>query len=354
MTTPGLPTRSAGLSAGRDPRLAAPKGPPDVSGSERVMRADLHVHSYHSGYAGHLRFLRARDCYSDPDAVYATARARGMDLVTITDHDSIDGCLEFLDRHPDAEDFFISEEIECRFPDTSLKVHIGAYGITERVHREIQPLRGNVFEAAAFLRAAGVFASFNHPFFFYDGQLPLVDYLGAMLPLFPAVEVRNATMLAAHNQLAAAIVDEWKRGCEAPVATLGGSDSHTIGGIAAAYTVAPASTREEFLASLRAGRASPGGRHGSTWRVAEQIYGVVGRYWLSLLGIGRQDLTWRRRAIGLAFSAVSLPGEFTPLLVAALGKRREARRVASYRCEWEQGGADSAWLAVARAAQPVP
>ena len=84
--------------------------------------------------------------------MYAAAKARGMDLVTITDHDSIDGCLEFLERHPDADDFFISEEIECRFPDVDLKVHIGAYDISERIHRDIQPLRRNVFEAVAYLQ----------------------------------------------------------------------------------------------------------------------------------------------------------------------------------------------------------
>ena len=92
----------------------------------RTLRADLHLHSYHSGHAGHLRFLRARDCYSEPGAVYAAAKARGMDVVTITDHDSVDGCLEFLERHPDTADFLISEEIECRFPDVDLKAHIGA------------------------------------------------------------------------------------------------------------------------------------------------------------------------------------------------------------------------------------
>ncbi len=42
-----------------------------MSENERVMRADLHVHSWHSGYTGHLRFLHARDCYSEPAAVYA-------------------------------------------------------------------------------------------------------------------------------------------------------------------------------------------------------------------------------------------------------------------------------------------
>jgi predicted metal-dependent phosphoesterase TrpH len=297
----------------------------------RVLRADLHLHSYHSGYAGHLRFLRARDCYSDPDAVYAAAKARGMDLVTITDHDSVDGCLEFLDRHPGADDFFISEEIECRVPDVDLKVHIGAYGISERIHRDIQPLRRNVFEAVAYLRSEGVFYALNHPFFLFNGQLPLDEYLGIARRLFPAFEVRNGTMLAAHNELAEAIVDRWSASSPRPLTAIGGSDSHTLRGIGTTYTEAPGSTRDEFLQSLRAGRARACGRHGSTWREAREIYGVVGRYWATLLGAGRQDLSWPRRTLGLAFSALSMPFEFSPFVVAALHKRDERRRVRAYR-----------------------
>jgi predicted metal-dependent phosphoesterase TrpH len=297
----------------------------------RVLRADLHLHSYHSGYAGHLRFLRARDCYSDPDAVYAAAKARGMDLVTITDHDSVDGCLEFLDRHPGADDFFISEEIECRVPDVDLKVHIGAYGISERMHRDIQPLRGNVFEAVAYLRSEGVFYALNHLFFLFNGQLPLDDYLGIARRLFPAFEVRNGTMLAAHNELAEAIVGRWSASSPSPLTAIGGSDSHTLRGIGTTYTEAPGRTRDEFLQSLRAGRARACGRHGSTWREAREIYGVVGRYWATLFGAGRQDLSWPRRTLGLAFSALSMPFEFSPLVVAALHKRDERRRVSAYR-----------------------
>ena len=102
----------------------------DVTGltgdNGRVLRADLHLHSYHSGHAGHLKFLRARDCYSEPDAVYAAAKARGMDLVAITDHDTIDGALELLDHQPGAEDIIVGEEVSCRFPDVDLQVHIVA------------------------------------------------------------------------------------------------------------------------------------------------------------------------------------------------------------------------------------
>ncbi len=129
-----------------------------------------------------------------------------MDLVTLTDHDTIDGCLEFLYRNPGVNDFFISEEIECRFPDTDLLVHVGAYDISERVHREIQPLRSNVFEAAAYLRSEGIFFALNHPFFFFRRQLTLDQYMAAAFELFPAIEVRNGTMLSAQNQLADALV----------------------------------------------------------------------------------------------------------------------------------------------------
>jgi len=301
------------------------------------MRADLHVHSYHSGYASHLRFLRARDCYSEPAAVYAAAKARGMDVVTLTDHDCIDGCLEFLSGRPDADDFFISEEIECRFPDRPLKVHIAAYDISERIHREIQPLRRNAFEAVEYLRSQGVLYALHHPFFFYKGQMPLADYLGAVLPLFPAFEVRNGTMLREHNLLVEAIVHEWATSRGSRPVTIGGSDSHTLRGVGTTYTQVPGSNRHEFLQNLRAGLARVGGRHGGMLREAAEIYGVVGRYWASLVGFGRQELSWPRRSLGLVFSAASLWCEFSPLLVAALDMRAEGRRLARYRRAWELG-----------------
>src|SRR4030095_4826652 len=120
----------------------------------RAMRADLHVHTWASTRSGSMTFLRSRDCYSSPFDVYRTARARGMGLVTFTDHDSIDGCLELLDRHPDTADFICGEEVSCRFPDGDIEVHLGVYGMTEALHRDLQPLRGNVFEVVARLREA--------------------------------------------------------------------------------------------------------------------------------------------------------------------------------------------------------
>jgi predicted metal-dependent phosphoesterase TrpH len=300
------------------------------TGPTRVIRADLHVHSYHSGYAAHLGFLRARDCYSDPATVYRTAKARGMDLVTITDHDSVDGCVEFMSRHPAVDDFFMSEEIECRFPDIDLKVHIGAYDIDERIHREIQPLRGNLFEAVAYLRAEGVLFALNHPFFFFKRQIPLEQYLKTVIDLFSAFEVRNGTMLPEHNVLATRLAHAQATSRAVPVIGLGGSDSHTLRGIGTTYTEVIAGNRAEFFQNLRAGHGCVAGCHGSAWREACEIYGVVLRYWASLLGVGPAVRLRQRRLLGLAFSAVSMPFEFAPLVVALLDKRAEARLVAEY------------------------
>src|SRR5262245_61491219 len=81
------------------------------------LKADMHCHTYHSGLTGHTTACETMDSYSSPQALYDLAKKRGMDLVTITDHDSIDGCLAFLDKNPDCPDFFIGEEVTVQVPE---------------------------------------------------------------------------------------------------------------------------------------------------------------------------------------------------------------------------------------------
>jgi predicted metal-dependent phosphoesterase TrpH len=286
-----------------------------------VLRADLHVHTWHSGLNHDLPFLRSRDCYADPLRVYQTAKIRGMDLVAITDHDSIDGGLELLSRLPDGSDVILGEEISCVLPDSDVEVHFGAWGLTEAIHRDVQPLRGNAFEVAAYLRQAGVLFASNHPLHFYRGQLPLARYLD-LLDAAPAVETRNGAMLEAHNLLVERLATS--RG----LAQVGGSDAHTLRRIGRTWTDAPGSTREEFLASVAAGRGRVGGDHGGVAALAADIYGVIGRYWLSLVGLERAELSPGRRALGLGFSLISMPFEFIPFAIAARSKSRERAAVA--------------------------
>lgn len=291
------------------------------------MRADLHVHSLFSARSGSLRFLGSRDCYSSPEDVYATARRRGMDIVTLTDHDSIDGCLSFLSTHPSVTDFFVSEEISCRFPGTALEVHLGAYGMTEALHHEVQPLRDNVFDVAGALRRADVFVSLNHLLFFYREQLPLANYL-RLIDAVPAVEARNGTMLPEHNELVAHL-GRGPTGSVAPtpLSLLGGSDAHTLRRVGLTWTDAPGASVKEFLDNLAIGKGRPGGADGTTAEVAMDVYGVVFRFVLSLLGVGPRDHEGLARAARLAFVVVSLPAQWLPLLLAWKAKRIERRQV---------------------------
>jgi predicted metal-dependent phosphoesterase TrpH len=293
-----------------------------------MLRADLHVHSCHSGLTGNLAFLRGLDCYTEPIAVYRQARARGMDLVTITDHDSIDGCLELLARMPDARDILIGEEVSCWWPGTTLAVHVAAYGLDERDHRETQRLRGNVHDVLAYFRGRGVFAVVNHPFHFYRGQVPLEHYLG-VLAAADGVEVRNGAMLPAQNGLVAGIV-RTLRARGARLAMVAGSDAHTLRRVGRTWTAARGTSRETFLASLRAGHAEPGGIDGSPLSLSADVYGVVVDYWRSLAGFTRHRYSLPRRALGVGFSAVSLPFQFTPALVSASQKASESARCRAY------------------------
>jgi len=254
-----------------------------------------------------------------------------MDLVTITDHDSIGGCLEYLDHNPDSKDFFISEEVSCKLPQGNVDVHLGVYGMDERLHRELQPLRRDVYEVTARLREAGVFFTLNHLLFFYRRQLPLDAYL-RLLDEVPGLEARNGTMLPAHNALVEQVASRWAGASR--FAMVGGSDAHTLRRIARTWTEAPLVPGVEdgdeiagFLTSLRNCRSRPAGVHGGTASVAGDAYGVVARYCASLVGAGPCDLRALPRAGCLAFSLATLPAQFLPLAITAVVKQREAREV---------------------------
>jgi hypothetical protein len=200
--------------------------------------------------------------------------------------------------------------------------------MTAALHREVQPLRRNVFDVAACLREANVFFALNHLLHFYRGQVPLDQYL-RLLDAVPALEVRNGSMLSAHNALVELLAE--RRALTAPMsrlAVVAGSDAHTLRRVGRTWTAAPGRTREDFLLSLRQGLGRPAGLHGTTAAVAGDAYGVIGRYLGSLAGYGPRDVRSWRRAGCLAFAGATLPFQFMPLAIAMAGKARERREVA--------------------------
>ena len=97
------------------------------------MRCDLHVHSNRSGPVD-LKLLApyANESYAEPRQVYERARRLGMDLVTLTDHDTIAGAVELRGL----ADTFVSEEVTCTLPG-GRELHLGVYDISEAQHQAV-------------------------------------------------------------------------------------------------------------------------------------------------------------------------------------------------------------------------
>lgn len=227
-----------------------------------MARCDLHVHSFHSGKTAHVKLLEPMDSYNTPERIYRVARGRGMSLVTITDHDSITGCLEFLNRHPDAVDFFISEEVTVPFPRHRFTLHVGVYHIREEDHRHIQRLRFDFPQLRAYLRENNIFSVWNHPFFQFPRGEPGRMLLHQLLSEFHAFEGINSALPPELNTAFMEVVRAHHgRRAETPI-LVAGSDAHSLSRIGHTWTEAPSATPAGFFAALRSGQGRISGNAG--------------------------------------------------------------------------------------------
>jgi predicted metal-dependent phosphoesterase TrpH len=225
----------------------------------------------------------SRECYSDPEQLYHLLHRRGMNLVTITDHDSVEGAARLL-QYPDV---FLSEEVTCRMP-AGTTIHVGVYDITERQHAQIQRRRDDLVALLIYLTERRIFFSINHVFSSLTGPRSREDFAW-FENYFPAVETLNGQLLAGLNSRADHLARLWRK------PAVGGSDAHTPASAASAYTQVPgARSKEEFFAGLRAGRSRVGGRSGS--------YATLTREVLLLASRAVRERTWKAILVPLMFA----------------------------------------------------
>ncbi len=233
-------------------------------------RVDMHCHSTASQLSrlGVQRSLGLPECATPPEEVYELAKRRGMDFVTITDHDTIDGCLGLAGR----PDCFVSEELTARFAGEPQAVHVLCYGITPGDHEWLQAHSGDVVACAAYLDRNEIACALAHPF--YNVDAPLAQRHRRLLAeLFPIWEVRNGSRAAELN-MPASVYIETHGGIG-----IGGSDDHAGVDIGRTFTEAPAAaTPEEFLRHLRrGGDVVAGGEQGSAAKWAHAAMALATR-----------------------------------------------------------------------------
>ncbi|QYJ16535.1 D-inositol-3-phosphate glycosyltransferase [Rubrobacter xylanophilus DSM 9941] len=261
--------------------------------ADAVTRIDLHLHSRASGTAtnwwvkGLGSGLEAWESYTDPEDAYRMAREAGMDFVTLTDHETIEGALGLSGKHAD---FIVGEEVCARFPEDGSQVDILVYGLDEEDHREIQARRSDVYLLVSYLREAGLVYVLAHPVYGLPETSPRAAVERRLL-LFGLWEFVNGSRPAAQNRLARELAEgvgllelrQMAGRCGLPVPPhrrvrgTGGSDDH--GGLygGKTFTLLPrVSGPEELLEALAAGECEPAGADGSADRLTHTALRIAG------------------------------------------------------------------------------
>ena len=236
------------------------------------MKIDLHVHSRHSKTPSEwiLRKLGARESYTLPIDVYKIAKNRGMDAVTITDHDTIDGCLEIAHL----SDTFISCEYTVSFPLENWKSHVLCYNMTPEHHERLLKLRSDIFDFTDYAKSRGIPHTLAHALSSPDGELTPARF-DQLLRIFDTWEI-NGAKDGRVNEYLLTILDRMKPGCKLTA----GSDDHSSLTIAGSWTEVPgASNVREFFEGLKAGDALVSDPYSSPYDLAWNIYSV-GWQWL--------------------------------------------------------------------------
>ncbi len=226
-----------------------------------------------------------------------------MDFVTITDRNSIRGCLEIADR----PGVFLSSEVTAYFPENRAKVHLLVWGVTPESFDEILRLRENIVDLADYLAAQNIPAAVAHALDRPNGRLTVAQFEQLLL-LFKRFELVNGSRddrntailkavlaeltpslmleLAERHNLAPRGDEPWRKW------VTGGSDDHAGPYAAAAWTeTRRVENVEEFLDCLRRGQHTAGGASGNSLRLAHSFYVLLLEYYQSRLTRGtRRDL----------------------------------------------------------------
>ncbi len=232
-------------------------------------RADLHCHSTASVLSklGVQTSLGLPECATPPEDVLELATRRGMDFVTLTDHDTIAGAL----RIADDPRVFLSEELTVSFKGEPQAVHVLCFDISPDDHDWLQAHRGDVEVCAEYLGEQGITTALAHPF--YAVAAPLTPrHRRRLAQLFPIWETRNGSRAKELNLPAATYVETHGG------TGIGGSDDHAGVDIGRTWTETPrCDTPQEFLTEIRAGRAAARGEQGSAAKWAHAAMALTVR-----------------------------------------------------------------------------
>ena len=215
-------------------RIRSGVGRTNVTGpstGSAVLRIDFHMHC-----------CRSHDCLSQPEAVLAAAKSRGVGRIALTDHDRLDVSLAMAERHPDtvipAEEVRTAEGINVigLYLTTEIPRGTPAREVCDRVHDQ------------------GGLVYLPHPY--APGKGGDGKFAEALAPFCDVIEVHNGRLHdPAQNARALSLAERHGRLRGA------GSDAHTLGEVGRSWVELPLHPNHPaaLMKALALGRV-----HGST------------------------------------------------------------------------------------------
>jgi glycosyltransferase involved in cell wall biosynthesis len=191
-----------------------------------LVDVDLHMHTDHSG-----------DCATPVEVLLATARAQGLDVIAVTDHNEISGALEAQAKAAEyGVGVIVGEEVK-----TADQGEVIGLFLTEKIPRGM-----TLAETVAEIRRQGGVVYVPHPF---DRMHAVPDYehLLGVVDDVDAIEVYNPRVaIGSFNEEAARFAAKYR------IPAGAGSDSHVAQGLGSVRIRMPRfDGPEEFLEALR-------------------------------------------------------------------------------------------------------
>ncbi len=240
-----------------------------------MKKADLHVHSKYSSDPADLLLKKfgTQESYTEIEDIYRQAKARGMDFVTVTDHNVAEGSFKLALKYP--HEAFTGVELTTLFPEDGCAVHVLVYGFNAEQFRELSRLRPNIYQLRDYIRAEKLAYSVAHASYSVNGKLSL-SHFEKLIVLFDVFEAVNGARVASYNALLKKVLrsltpekfkelqtrhgltsfsdTSWRK------AFTGGSDEHAGLFIGDTFTSADVMDKESFLEALRSKHTDSGGR----------------------------------------------------------------------------------------------
>lgn len=241
----------------------------------RGKRCDMHCHDrYNCNPDGSVMYTGTpftkgtgfgvgfREGYGEPEEIYRIAKARGMDFVTISSHNSIQGAIELIGKYEDA---YVSAEYDVKGSPDGHIIHVIVSGHEftgepRRVHKKLlvaAPKGHDYF--IKMCQDFGLFYGLAHPAWLASPKLELKpEYFHSWLEAFSHWEINGSVQL--ENKLAKRALDMFLEDGKTKNVYAGG-DCHHLHHVGITFTETLDSkieTPKEFLHAVKKGEVGIG------------------------------------------------------------------------------------------------